>query len=399
MIIANNFQISVKWRKSTTPNDPGTIYYQVVKNQCAKLVFTPYRIYEDEWDSKKERLKDSDNAERTIPLRVAQARIRFDLDRLRYCAENSTGLQELIKKYEALKSSNLFFSFMEDTVEHLIDLGQFTTAKNYISSYRSFCTFTKNYNLDFIGFASDLIEKYEAMMKLRKVKSNTSAFYLRNLRAVYYKAVDQELTSDKRPFRRVFTGTVKTMKRAISAKEILAIKSLDLSKRPSLDFARDAFLFSFYGRGMSMIDVAHVTSADIRGGYLFYHRSKTEQPLKVKVIPQMQAIINKYKSDNAPYLLPLIKNKGCQEDKEYDASIRRINNNLKKIAKLADISIPLSTYVARHSWASIGKTKNLPIAVISDSLGHDSLSTTEIYLKSIDQDAIDAANELVTKGL
>ncbi len=398
MFMANVLQIRVKMRKTHNPSDPGLLYYLLTMERSRKLIFTPYSVYPHEWDPHQELIKSEVSPHRAVHLRVVRARIKFDLDRLRCCAQRCHSLSEVAHMYAALKSPRLFFPFMEDAVAHLIELGQFTTAQNYISSYRSFLSFA-GYDLEFSHITPELMERYEAELRQRKIRSNTSAFYLRNLRAVYYQAVSRHLTGDARPFGRVFTGIAKTMKRAVGIEDIRRIKALDLSVRPALDFARDAFLFAFYGRGMSMIDVAHLAPSDMHGGYIFYNRSKTRQPLKIKVIPQMQAIIDKYRSDGMPYLLPLIQRQSPQEDREYAAAIRRINNNLKKIGQMAGISTALTTYVARHSWASIGKSKNLPVAVISDSLGHESLSTTEIYLKSLDQASIDAANEIVTAGL
>lgn len=399
IITHDNIKITVKWRKSAISGLAGTIYYQISSGQDTKQIFTPYKIYHDEWDVKKQRVMPNGNAGRAIPVKIAQTRIRFDLARLQHCAALGEKASDIVAAYDSLKSDHLFFAVMEDMVESLLDRGKFNTAKNYVSSYRSFFSFCQNYSLSFSDLTPDLMENYEGMLKQRKVRGNTSSFYMRTIRSVYYKAVDQSLAADQRPFRRVFTGIAKTAKRAISAKEIKRIKALDLQSRPALDIARDAFLFSFYGRGMSLIDVAHISAADIKDGYIIYNRSKTSQTLRVKVLPQMQEIINKYRSKDAPYLLPLLKTKDCQGGREYDAAIRRINNNLKKVAAMARIDITLTTYVARHSWASICKTKNVPIAVISDGLGHDSVSTTEIYLKSIDQSVIDAANELVTRGL
>lgn len=398
MIIAHKFKINLQWRKPDSPALAGTIYFNISCEKASKILSTRYKIYPDEWDAKKHRIVATDKAARVTAVKIAQLRVKFDLARLQYCAPQSESLHDLVSSFESLKSQQFFFSYMEDVIEQLIDCGQFNTAKNYISSYRSFFSFCQNYSLAFSELTPELLEKYEAMLKQKKIMSNTSSFYLRTLRAVYLKAVEQDIVTDARPFRRVFTGVAKTVKRAITDKEIQRIKSLDLQTHPALDIARDVFLFSFYGRGMSLIDLAHISTDDLKDGYILYSRSKTQQALRVKILPQMQETINKYRHREAPYILPLIKGKG-DRGKDYDAAIRRVNNNLKKIAAMARIKTNLTTYVARHSWATICKTKNVPIAIISDGLGHDSISTTEIYLKSFDQAAIDAANELVTKGL
>ena len=105
------------------------------------------------------------------------------------------------------------------------------------------------------------MDGYQAWLKQRDAKPNTISFYIRILRAVYNRAVDKELTEDHRPFRHCFTGLEKTVKRAVPLSTLRKIRNLDLTREPLLDFARDLFMFSFYTRGMSFIDIAHLTSA------------------------------------------------------------------------------------------------------------------------------------------
>ena len=132
---------------------------------------------------------------------------------------------------------------------------------------------------------------------------------------------------------------------------------------------------------------------------LTYRRHKTGQRLHVKILPPIQELLSRYAKESSPYLLPLIPRPGNGERKQYEAALRRVNNGLKVIADRVNLSIPLTTYVARHAWATIAKSKNVPINVISDALGHDSIATTQIYLASIDTSVIDKANELIISDL
>ena len=125
------------------------------------------------------------------------------------------------------------------------------------------------------GINSDLMLMYEAYLKTRDVRMNTISFYMRNLRAVYNRAVEKGLTAQTYPFRHVYTGVEKTVKRAIPIIAIKELKELDLSLKPSLDFARDMFMFSFYTRGMSFIDMAYLKKSDLKNGILTYRRRKT----------------------------------------------------------------------------------------------------------------------------
>ena len=113
----------------------------------------------------------------------------------------------------------------------------------------------------------------------------------------------------------------------------------------------------------------------------------------------MQELIDKYDTTGSPYLLPIIKSNGKDERQQYKSEAHRINNNLKKIGERLGLAIPLTTYVARHGWASIAKSKNIPIATISEAMGHDSETTTRIYLASLDTSVVDKANSLILKSL
>ncbi len=153
-----------------------------------------------------------------------------------------------------------------------------------------------------------------------------------------------------------------------------------------------------YTRGMSFVDIAYLKKKDLQNGTLTYRRRKTGQQLFIKWEKPMQEIIDKYPVNESPYLLPIIR-KTENERSQYRNALHTINDNLKKVAELAGLHTNLTLYCARHSWASIAKSKNIPISVISEGMGHDSESTTQIYLASLDNSLIDKANELILKNL
>lgn len=250
-------------------------------------------------------------------------------------------------------------------------------------------------DLPFDMLNEQIICQYESFMRSSSLCRNTTSFYMRILRSVYNRAVDDGLTNQNYPFKRVYTGVDKTSKRAISLKEIKRIKDLDLSTTPTLDFARDMFLFSFYMRGMSFIDIAYLQKKNLSNGFVVYNRRKTGQQLVVKWEKNMEDIINKHHNGNSIYLLPIITVQDGTERKQYLNKMLLINKYLKRIAVLAGIEIPLTMYVARHSWASIAQSKNIPIKAISLGMGHDNEETTRIYLASIQTDVIDNANNKI----
>lgn len=180
---------------------------------------------------------------------------------------------------------------------------------------------------------------------------------------------------------------------------IKKIKALDLTQSPTLEFARDMFLMSFYLRGMSFIDMAFLKKTDLRNGYVVYRRRKTGQQLVIEWTREMQLILDKYPENKSCYLLPVIRNPGTNERCIYRNVGYKINHNLKIIAERVGVEIPLTLYVARHSWASAAKAKGIPLSVISEGMGHDSETTTQIYLASLDSSVVDKANAIIIRSL
>lgn len=229
--------------------------------------------------------------------------------------------------------------------------------------------------------------------------SNTISFYIRIIRAIYNRAIEEEIIEDRHPFRRVYTGVEKTAKRALSLATIKKIKSLELSLCPKLQFARDIFILSFMLRGMSFIDMALLKKRDLKNGQIFYRRRKTGQQLIIQWTKEMQEVLDQYPANTSEYLLPIIKNSTSNIRYVYKNVGEKINLRLKKIAEMVGVNIPLTMYVARHSWATIAKAEGIPISVISEGLGHQKESTTRIYLSALDTSIIDKANDKILKLL
>lgn len=297
-------------------------------------------------------------------------------------------------------SGKSFFKFVENEILDQRTMGRIRISETYAATLRSFKSYRNSEDISLDELDSRILVAYECYLKCRGLIPNTTSFYMRNLRALYNRAVDKGLTSQRFPFKHVYTGVDKTMKRALSLKTIKLIKDIELDPGSAQDFARDMFMFSFYTRGMSFIDVAYLRKKDLSSGILTYRRKKTGQTLYIKWEKCMQEIVDKYDMPHSEYLLPIIRPYiEMSERKQYIYMAHNINRSLKKIGERLMLSIPLTMYVSRHSWASIAKSKNIPISVISESMGHDSESTTRIYLSSLDTEAVDKANSLILKSI
>lgn len=291
--------------------------------------------------------------------------------------------------------------FVSNLSAQLLRAGRPRTAEIYVSTLNSLMRFRgQKGDLTFEVLDSRMVGEYEDYLRCNGLCPNSTSFYMRTLRAIYNKAVGEGLAPDGiNPFDRVYTGTGKTIKRAVSVDVIRLIRDIDLSHMPDIDYARNLFMFSFYTRGMSFVDMAYLRKSNLRNGILSYRRRKTSRVLYVKWEPPMQAIVDKYDLSDSPYLLPIIKNANDDPRRQYKSAVHFVNAKLRKLGELIGLHIPLTTYVARHGWASIAYSKNVPVATISEAMGHDSETTTRIYLASLDTTRVDNANLLVLSSI
>ena len=399
--------VKVKFRASSVDGGKGTIYYQVIHNRVARQFSTGLSLSAEEWkcrqageawplcdESRKQYLMDVESRLKADFIRFRQIISAFEISGNVYTAD------DVIAEFSASNVENFLFPFMENLVLGLRELGTVRTSETYATALNSFKRFRKGRDLLLEDIDADMMTAYEAYLKRSGVSANSSSFYLRNLRAVYNRAVEKGLTPQRFPFKHVYTGIYKTQKRAVPLHVIRRIKEMDFSKRQSLDFARDMFLFSFYTRGMSFVDMAYLKKKDLNGGVLSYRRRKTGQQLFIKWEKCMQEIVDKYDTSQSDYLLPVIR-PFCRMDerRQYLYAAHNINRSLKTIGKCLGLSVALTMYVSRHAWASIAKSKHVPLSVISEGMGHDSEATTRIYLASLDTSCVDKANGMILKSL
>lgn len=306
------------------------------------------------------------------------------------------------------KTSESLFQFMNLLIVLLLKNGQYRTSLHYRTTLNSFKRYRDNKDIALREIDAEEMRSYEAYLHhTAKVCSNTSSFYLRILRATYNKAVAKGLTPQKHPFNDVYTGIAQTCKRAIPTESVSQIKRLHSVKEltPNEEMARDTFLMSFYLRGISFIDLAHLRKSDLKDGYLHYTRSKTGQRLTIRWEKEMQDLLEKYQAQtiSSPYLFPFLVNDGNKsQDKSVDKmqeEVRlyhnteaRISYHLRKLGAKIGIKGKLTLYVARHSWATAARDNHISISVISEALGHHSEITTQIYLRSIKSSEVDDAN-------
>lgn len=399
------FSIKVKFRPSTAAGREGTIYYQIICGRKVRQLQSGCHVLPWEWDERRAAVMAPYKSERRQLLITVRDRIRRDIERLTRIGQrlDATGVSytadDIISEYGRFTHEYSLFNFMEGIIIRLRQQGRIRTAETYRTALNSFRKFSREEDIMLDSISPETMEAFEAWHRNRCVTPNTISFYTRILRAVYNRAVEEDIITDRKPFRHVYTGVDKTVKRALPLPILKRIKSLDLSRSPSLDYARDMFMMSFYLRGMSFIDMAFLKKTDLRNGHVTYRRRKTGQLLVIGWTKEMQLIHDKYPENKSDYLLPIIRMPGANERSTYRNAGYNINHSLKQIAALTGVTIPLTLYVARHSWASAAKAKGIPLSIISEGMGHDNETTTQIYLASLDTTAVDKANELIIKSL
>ena len=393
--------VKVKFRKSSVEGKAGTIYYQLCHKQSNRQITTRMRVLPHWWDAEKETfIAEADN--NGLSARYQQ-QIEKDLLCIRriLCEWDGEGrdytLADVIDRFRTLNENG-------DTVlfDELKNDGRGGNARNLQRALNSFSDFLGGLDRPLKQVDERLVMEYEQWLRIRKVSKNSSSFYMRTLRSAYNKVISRNQMEQTFPFRNVYTGVERTRKRAVPEDIMVRLQKLDLTHSAPLAFSRDMFIFSYCTRGMAFVDIAYLKKEDVSGGILSYVRHKTGQRLTVRIEPLIEEIIERYEPfvHNSPYLFPIITSNDPEEAfRQYQTALGYHNRKLKKLGKLTGENLHLSSYTARHSWATVARKHNVPLSVISAGMGHTSEKTTLIYLDSVENSLIDKANEEILEAL
>lgn len=398
--------VKVKFRASSKPGKEGTLFFQVIHGRVTRQIATGYKIFEREWDAAGSEiiLADNEPLRHDYLLSVKEAlaaessKLKGIIARLDKTGDNYS-VEKIVELANAPKSDDGFIAFAQRLTGQLKQIGKKRTADTYTTVLNSFKRFRKEQDLPLDDVDSALVMEYETWLKENGICKNTVSFYMRNLRAIYNRAAADGLVRQTRPFARIYTGVARTAKRAITADDVRRLMALPLPPQSAAAFARDIFLFSFYTCGMSFVDIAHLKRSDIRGRYLCYRRQKTGQAIRVRWQPCMQQLVKKYRRPGSPYLFPIITGPEHDATRQCQNALHLVNRQLRILGELLALPVRLTSYVARHSWASIAKSSNVPLAAISEAMGHTSERTTRIYLAILVNTAADSANQRVLSAI
>ena len=381
------------------------LVFQVIHNRRKKLLYTGYRMKEEVFDESEGKIMNGVGSTFTATevvkmnreLRKMRNQIDIRIRQLERTREEFT-VEDILTQnaFGTGKSQFYLLRYINAQIERKQELKKVGMAAAYKSTRSSLAKFIGCPDVRMSEVDLAFVRRYEDFLYSNGASGNTVSYYLRNLRSLYNQAVtDGYHPRGEYPFAKAQTRPAKTVKRALSRTDMQNLADLNLENEPELEFTRDLYLFSFYAQGMAFVDIVLLKKTDICNGVLTYSRHKSKQLIRIVVTPQMQGVIDKYNTENE-YLFPIISGEYASGYQKYRLALGRINRHLKKIAVAADIKVALTTYTARHTWATLARDYGAPISVISAGLGHTSEEMTRVYLKDFDVSMLNQVNSMVT---
>lgn len=298
------------------------------------------------------------------------------------------------------KKETLLSPLLDRTLEALKGQRSVRTLENYRSSINKVKEFAGNgwESLTMENITKCWTDKYTAWLESRHAdKPQTADFYLRTFRAVYGHALALSVCdTDGKPFGGHRASGYFPAKRALQREELQRLLSPDLRQTlpENQREALDVLLFILYARGMVFKDVYGLTWRMVTDGHIRYRRSKTDVPIDVEIVPELEEIMEHYHLEDSPFVFPFLHEarKGCPgKELPEESALRRINRATREIGRKTGLSVPLTTYVLRHTWATLMLEDSQPVELISQCMRHTSIRTTQIYLSRISSRKVDTA--------
>lgn len=379
------------------------VYLRITKNRKKKEISLGVRGDKDnfvgEQFTKKHSTHRIDNEFLHIKKKKAYDIIKnFQIDNVNFSLQD---FEEIFRGKEELKDNVMLF--FDEIIGEMITSGRMGNARAYAEAMTSLKRFVNDSNYRIVNFKDltpEALEKFEVYMRSRGNQNGGIALKMREIRALFNKAINRNIIGqDIYPFKfyKISKLKLKPNKRALTIEEFIKIRDVDLTHQPVLLEAYHYFMFSFYTRGMNFIDMMLLKKADIIGDRISYIRSKTKGKFNIEILSKVREIIDFYKdkTENTKYVFPiLLSDVMTPQQIEYRKSkvLSRYNRKLKEIGKLVGIEKELTSYVARHSFATILKQKGTSTDVISELMGHADVQITKTYLKEFDSAELDSAN-------
>lgn len=371
---------------------------QIIHNKKVKRINLGYSLYKEEWDSKNTKVKGKGDLAAEINSFIIEEleKANTQLMNLKR-AKTQFSVDELIGKIKAPSIGKSFTQYTNELIDRLRKANKLGNADSYQWALNAIHNFTGKKDVSF----SDIDFKFLSGLKEYHLGNGNSInglnVYLRAIRAIYNKAINEGIVNKENyPFDKFKLQNEKTQKRAIPKEDIQKIANMELKENTEHWHTRNLFLFSFYTIGMNWSDMAKLKIKNISNGRIIYKRTKTHKEYSIALNPKIQTILDYYTTGKKldDYLFPIIDRTENIEDTRKDIrnKLKTFNKYLDTLGKEAGFDGKLTSYVARHSWASIANFAGTQLGVISQGLGHSDLKTTQTYLAEFDNSDIDQAN-------
>lgn len=396
-----NIVISLDTRRS---KKDGTfpLIMRVGHNERTTSIPLGIDLLEKDWDTKSRTVKKSYEGSSSVTRlnNLIQKKKSDAMDVLLKLHETgqlaTLSVTAIREKLVLQNTSTSFLNYGNRLVNELIAANRIGTARSYKGLINILKTFQNGKDLQFSDITYAYLMKFETYHRNKGNEANGLAVYMRTIRAIYNKAVKEGIAEkDQYPFSNYKIKTVPTEKRALEWEFLKKILALHLKPEHPCFHARNYFLTSYMMYGINFTDMAYLRKTDITNGRILYRRKKTKKLYDIKITDNLQNIISYYinLSKDSEYIFPIIKRETLvQQDKDIQWARKRYNKKLKQLAELCGIETNLTSYVSRHSFATQAMLQQIPLNAISTMLGHSSLKTTEIYLKTLPSNILDDYN-------
>ena len=383
-----------------------SICLRIIHNRTSSYITLDYSVLQDHWDKVNTQItKECKKYSNLVRINNSLIKKRIDaediIEKLTASGEiHKLSIAELKTKILNLSLKTTFREFNQKIIDELKMAKKLGNASCYKQAQSFLDKYTNKKELTFEDINFNLLKFLEAKHLSKENSVNSLSFYLRTIRATFNRAIKEGIVKrDIYPFANYSIKDTKTVKRAIPKSNIDKIRDLELKEGTNIWHARNYFMFSFYNMGMNFADIAQLKKSNFIDDRMEYKRTKTGKNYSIKLTAPAKEILSLYKKEEETdgYIFPIIKRDTLElQLKDMQNERKTFNKWLKELAKLCKIESNLTSYVARHSWATIAKDLNVPVSVISEGLGHEDMKTTQIYLDSFDADVIDKANELIS---
>lgn len=394
-----NTTIKIVLRKKARKDGRFPINLRVTKAQKSKFISLNMYCKENEFESeqfKRNYLNYRQKNQILMNLKTKALKILDDYS----LNQRDFTLEEFEAKFRGKKSHHPnIIEFFDEIISEMVRAGRISNANAYKETKTALVKF-KGATIYFADVTPEFLEKFEVFLREKGNQNGGIAFKMRELRAIFNKAIMRDIISQEiYPFKYYKISRLKSRpnKRALKIDEFKRIRDVDIAKYPHLLEAYHYFLFSFYTRGMNFIDMMKLRWSQIKNGRIYYNRSKTKGNFSIEITPKVQEILSYYQNQNRPteFVFPILLSKDLthrQIANRKHKVLSRYNKKLKKLGKIAKVESKLTSYVARHSFATILKQKGTSTDIISELMGHADVNITMTYLKEFDNEVLDREN-------